>query len=135
MTIEDSNLRLGGWTADYPDPDSVLRQSHFYRIPRHRGWNHPRLDQLLEEAARTVDRSRRLAMYREADRILVNDEIVAVPLFYAQRGASQLLKPWVKGVRYDPSGLFNLTASDSPSPTLQPDRSLNSRAQVRLHTP
>ncbi|MFN2120607.1 MAG: ABC transporter substrate-binding protein, partial [Anaerolineales bacterium] len=84
-TIKDSNLHLGGWTADYPDPDNLLRQSHYYLIPSNRGWRNLRLDELLEQAARTVDRVRRLAMYREADRILVNDEVVAVPLFYRRR--------------------------------------------------
>ena len=107
-TIKDSNLHLGGWTADYPDPDNLLRQSHYYLIPSNRGWRHPRLDELLEQAARTVDRVRRLAMYREADRILVNDEVVAVPLFYRRRGGFELLKPWMKRVRHDTTGFFDL---------------------------
>ena len=95
---------------DYPDPDNFLRQSSFYRILRTRGWRHPRLEQLLEEAARTPDRARRLAMYREADRILVNDEAVVVPLTYQNLRNVELLKPWVKGARYDASGSFGLRA-------------------------
>jgi len=107
-TVSDSHLQLGGWVMDYPDPDNFLRQSSFFRILSHRGWRHPRLEQLLEEAARTADRARRLAMYREADRILVNDEAVAVPLSYSHPRNVELLKPWVKGVRYNAMGNYSL---------------------------
>jgi ABC-type oligopeptide transport system substrate-binding subunit len=107
LLIKDSDMQLGGWSIDYPDPDNFLRQSHFYQIPAHRGWHHPRLEQLLDEAARTADRGRRLAMYREADRISVNDEAVTVPLWYSYLRDSRLVKPWVKGVRYDVGGILN----------------------------
>jgi oligopeptide transport system substrate-binding protein len=103
-TIKDSHLQGGGWSADYPDPDNFLRQSSFYRVLRNRGWRHPRLEQLLEEAAHTTDRTRRLAMYREADRILVNEEAVVVPLGYSFGADIELLKPWVKGVKYNALG-------------------------------
>jgi ABC-type oligopeptide transport system substrate-binding subunit len=106
--VKESNLQLGGWVADYPDPDTFLRQSQFYRILQNRGWRHPRLEQLLDEAARTVDRARRLAMYREADRILVNDEALVVPLRYTQVRDVELLKPWIKGVRHNGMGFLSL---------------------------
>ena len=47
-------------------------------------------------------------MYREADRILVNDEVMAVPLTYSMRRSLELAKPWVKGLRYDPTGWMDL---------------------------
>ncbi|HET7378103.1 MAG TPA: ABC transporter substrate-binding protein, partial [Anaerolineae bacterium] len=107
-TAKDSQLQGGGWTADYPDPDNFLRQSSFYRVLRNRGWHHPRLEQLLEEAARTTDRAQRLAMYREADRILVNEEAVVIPLAYSSLGNVALLKPWVKGMKYNALGSYSL---------------------------
>jgi oligopeptide transport system substrate-binding protein len=103
-TVRDSHLQMGGWIADYPDPDNFLRQSTFYRVPRNRGWRHPRLDQLLGEAAHTTDRAHRLAMYREADRILVNEEAVVAPLGYSAGAYVDLLKPWVKGCKYNALG-------------------------------
>jgi hypothetical protein len=63
---------------------------------------------LLTGAARASDRGRRLAMYREADRILVNDEAVAVPLSYVEQGGLELLKPWIKGLRHKGVAWFNL---------------------------
>ncbi|HSR34589.1 MAG TPA: ABC transporter substrate-binding protein, partial [Anaerolineae bacterium] len=103
----DFNLALIAWSVDYPDPDDFLRQSRFYRMVEARGWRHPRLEGILKEAARTVDRRRRLAMYREADRILVNDEVVAAPFSYADMRAINLLKPWLKGVQFDASARFS----------------------------
>jgi hypothetical protein len=49
-------------------------------------------------------------MYREADRILVNEEAVVVPLAHsASTGAGVvLLKPWVKGFKYNALGNFIL---------------------------
>jgi ABC-type oligopeptide transport system substrate-binding subunit/class 3 adenylate cyclase len=107
-TIKDSHIQSGGWSADYPDPDNFLRQSHFYRLLWNRGWRHARLDQLLEAAARTTDRVQRLAMYREADRILVNEEVVVVPLDYSTGGYVDLVKPWVRGVKFNAMGNFSL---------------------------
>ncbi len=107
-TVTDANLQSGAWVADYPDPDNFLRQSTFYLTLRSRDWHHPRFEQLLETAARTPDRARRLAMYREADRILVNEEVVAVPLSYIAIANAELLKPWVKGFKQNALGYYSL---------------------------
>jgi ABC-type oligopeptide transport system substrate-binding subunit len=37
---------------------------------------------MLEQAAQTNDRPLRMALYHQADRLLVEQEIVAVPLYY-----------------------------------------------------
>ncbi len=106
--ISDSDLRAVGWMGDYPDPDNFLRQSPFYQILWERGWRHPRLAQLLDEAARTADRVRRLAMYREADRILVNEEAVVAPWCYSSMAHIELKKPWIKGLKYNALGYYSL---------------------------
>jgi len=111
LTAKGSHIQFAGWTADYPDPDNFLRQSSFYLIPWNRGWRHSHLEQLLGEAAHTTDRSRRLAMYREADRILVNEEAVVLPIKYlpiASREYVDLLKPWVRGLKRNALGNFSL---------------------------
>lgn len=107
-TLQDSDIQVGGWVMDYPDPDNFLRQSSFFRILSQRGWHQPRVEQLLAAAALTADRSRRLAMYRETDRILVNEEAVMIPLTYTQLRNGELLKPWVKSAVYDAAGSFVL---------------------------
>jgi ABC-type oligopeptide transport system substrate-binding subunit len=108
--VQDALLQWGAWVADYPDPDNFLRGSTFHRVLWNRGWRHPRLEQLLEEAAHTTDRARRLALYREADRILVNEEAVVMPLTYSSNAYIALLKPWVRG--YKRNALNNYSLKD-----------------------
>ena len=107
-TVKDSQIQFGGWTADYPDPDNFLRQSTFYVLLQNRGWRHPRLEQLLREAARTTDRAQRLAMYREADRIFVNEEVVVMPFGYSSGPFFDLMKPWVKRMKHNALGEASL---------------------------
>ncbi|HEY5903225.1 MAG TPA: ABC transporter substrate-binding protein, partial [Anaerolineales bacterium] len=106
----DGHIQGGGWIADYPDPHNFLQESNFYRLLEAWEWRHPRLEQLLDEAAHTTDRARRLAMYREADRILVNDEVVVMPFLYGlgRAGSVVLLRPWVKGMKFNALGNFSL---------------------------
>jgi ABC-type oligopeptide transport system substrate-binding subunit/transcriptional regulator with XRE-family HTH domain len=80
---------LGGWVADYPDPDTFLRVCVDLNLP---GWRDDRYRTLLERAARTTDPVARLAAYEEAERILADDAHV-VPLFYEPEHL--MLKPWV----------------------------------------
>jgi len=95
------HLSLTGWSADYPDPDSVLR------VPFHSKeglnvahWYNPRFDALVEEAARVTDQPKRITLFQEADRILVHEEAAVMPLGYAQ--GRILVKPWVTMPRVPP---------------------------------
>lgn len=96
------SLTLVGWSADYPDPDSLLR------VPFHSKeglnavhWHNPRFDALVEEAARVADQAKRIALFQQADRILVAEETVIMPLCYAQ--GRMLVKPWVSMPRVPPA--------------------------------
>jgi ABC-type oligopeptide transport system substrate-binding subunit/serine/threonine protein kinase len=83
------HIYLLGWIADYPDPDNFLRTA----IHRTRSrWNHPRFEELIERARHEIDHSKRSSLYREADKILI-DEAVVIPLVYARRNL--LVKPWI----------------------------------------
>jgi ABC-type oligopeptide transport system substrate-binding subunit len=87
-------LSVSGWSADYPDPDNMLRVLfHSHEGVNPIGWRQPEFDRLTEQAAATVERKQRLELYREADRILVNEEAAVVPLWYGE--ARQLLQPYV----------------------------------------
>jgi oligopeptide transport system substrate-binding protein len=81
---------LTNWIADCPDPDNFLRVSldHFMGAR----W-HGALAELVERARRTIGQSERIALYQEADRLLIEDALV-IPLFYGRY--SFFLKPWVK---------------------------------------
>jgi len=79
------HLMLGGWIADYPDPDNFLRVVvHSTAGLNEPCWHNGRFDALVEEAARATVQPRRLALYHEADRILVAEEAVIIPFSYGR---------------------------------------------------
>jgi oligopeptide transport system substrate-binding protein len=97
-------LSVSGWSADYPDPDNMLRALfHGQEGVNAIGWHQPHFDRLTEQAAATTDRKQRLELYQQADRILVDDEAAVMPLWYGE--TRQLLQPYVRVPRTPPSML------------------------------
>jgi oligopeptide transport system substrate-binding protein len=99
---DPANLTVAGWTADYPDPDGMLRtvfhSTDGLNRPR---WHNRRFNTLVNEAAKLNDPYQRIELYRDADRILVAEQAAAVPLGYGR--GRMLVKPWV----YYPESLYN----------------------------
>lgn len=95
-------ITISGWSADYPDPDSMLRVLFHSREGLNPiRWRHAEFDALTEQAARIADRKTRIELYRRADRILVAYAAAIMPLSYAQ--GRQLVKPYVELPRIPPS--------------------------------
>jgi oligopeptide transport system substrate-binding protein len=88
-----ANMLMIGWVADYPDPDNFLRKSSVFIELSHWGWRQEHYYQLVEESAHSTDRLRRMALYRKADRILVNDQVLVVPIAYNNRTGLDLFRP------------------------------------------
>jgi ABC-type oligopeptide transport system substrate-binding subunit/class 3 adenylate cyclase len=97
---------MNGWQADYPDPDNFLRQSDAITQLKRLGWQDTSYNRLVEEASRTPDRAKRMAMYRQADRLLVTEQALVMPFFNSQE--KNFSKPWVKKNRENPLGLIYL---------------------------
>jgi ABC-type oligopeptide transport system substrate-binding subunit len=94
-----------GWDGDYPDPDNFLHKSNMVVSLRRTGWIDARYEELIEQAAITPDRAQRLAMYRHADRILVNEEVLVYPTSYGGESYwANLVKPHVKHFRSNALG-------------------------------
>jgi len=86
---DQAGLFLLGWIADYPDPHSFLSEAAPEILRR---WGNEAYDRLVAEASRITDQVQRVALYKEADRMLM-EEAVIVPLTYGQN--HMLVKPWV----------------------------------------
>jgi oligopeptide transport system substrate-binding protein len=91
------------WLADYPDPDSFLRVA----LRLNSKWRHEVYDQLVERARRLTDQRERTELYKQADRILV-EEAPLLPLSYDQ--LPLLVKPWVR--RYPVSASLSFPWKD-----------------------
>jgi ABC-type oligopeptide transport system substrate-binding subunit/predicted Ser/Thr protein kinase/predicted ATPase len=84
------NLWLGGWTADYPDPDSFLRLGALHEFRQ--AWENAEYVELVEGARQTQVHSERMRLYAATQRLLA-EEIPLLPLVYPR--GHLLLKPWV----------------------------------------
>ncbi len=96
-----------GWVADYPDPHNFLGTLFGSDGPMNiSGYSNHELDDLLDRAAAEMDEEARLALYREAERLVVEDA-PCLPLLY---GANHVLvKPYVTGYEPGPLGIADLT--------------------------
>jgi len=83
-----------GWFADYADPFNFLHDC----LKDNGNWQHEPYDRILNKAKQTRDHDERMALYRQAEQILV-DECPLFPLIYLNN--EWLQKPWIKN--YQPS--------------------------------
>lgn len=93
-------LLRGGWCADYPDPENFADVLfHSGSSQNNGGYSNPQLDALLEAARLERDVNKRIAMYQQAEQIIVDD---AAALFTIHSLSYQLVKPYVKGYVFTP---------------------------------
>ncbi len=75
-----------GWCAYIPDAanftESVFRSGSPENYTR---WSSPRLDQLVDGAARETDISKRRAAYRSVEKMLVEENAAIIPLWWSTR--------------------------------------------------
>jgi len=100
MSQRDTSLFIGGWNCSSGDMQEVLDFLLHTPDPSNRwgrenagGYSNPRVDQLAEEAHRTMGRERRLQLLREAARLALED-VAWVPLYVTRNryGASDRLR-------------------------------------------
>lgn len=90
----------GGWCADYPDPENFADALFHSRAQQNNGgYSNPKLDALLERARVEQDVTRRIALYQQAEQLIVDDAPV---LFTVHSLSFQLVKPYVKGYAFTP---------------------------------
>lgn len=93
-------LFSGGWCADYPDPENFADVLfHTGSAQNNGGYSSPHLDALLEFARTEQDVTKRIAMYQQAEQLIVDD---AAALFTAYSLSYQLVKLYVKGYVFTP---------------------------------
>ena len=92
---EDTHLFRLGWCGDYPDANGWLYEGfHPEKSGNFVGWDNQKFAELVEQAQQINDAEKRLALYRHAESILVEEEAVILPIYFST--ASYLVKPWVK---------------------------------------
>ena len=104
---EKDEMFILGWVADYPDPHNFL-DNLFHTGSENNifDYSNPELDALLDQAAVEQDSATRLAMYQQAEQMIVN-EAPCLPLWFGENYV--LIKPYVKGYRLSPLGIPDLS--------------------------
>ena len=90
-----------GWEADYPDPQDFLDiLFHSESSINHGAYSNAEVDGILEQARVEPDITKRIALYHEAEKLIVNDA-AWVPLWYTGE-RNVLIKPHVENYRITP---------------------------------
>jgi oligopeptide transport system substrate-binding protein len=104
---EKDEMFTMGWIADYPDPHNFL-DILFYTGSEVNifEYSNPSLDALLDQAAIEQDGAVRLAMYQQAEQLVV-DDAPCLPLWHGTNYI--LVEPYVKGYELSPLGIPDLS--------------------------
>lgn len=83
MDLQAFPIFHGQWAADYPDAENFmgvfLPESGNNRF----GWKNARFEKLVQEARSSGDTKARIRGYQQADELLVDQDVVVIPLYYS----------------------------------------------------
>ncbi len=111
-----------GWIGDYQDPYSFLELFHSEHRRNDAGYDNPRYDRLLDRIATERIPARRRNLMVEAERMLLEDQVVLpVYTYVTKRLVNPLLKGWAPNVMdFHPSHhMFFVKARGQEAPTDQ----------------
>lgn len=98
---------LEHWAADFPDPDNFLSIFLSNSGDNRFSWKNPEFDQIVNSAGDLTDQAKRKPLYAQAQKILLQDQTVVVPLYYEPIVA--LVRPRVHGLVVNPVGYLLLS--------------------------
>ena len=105
----EGDFFVTGWLADYPSPDDFLYLLFHSGDSGARSiatfYKNPDVDRLLEEARGTLDESRRLELYAQAERQILSDAPV-IPLYFCR--CFRVANARVQGQAVDPMGAIDM---------------------------
>jgi oligopeptide transport system substrate-binding protein len=91
---------LLSWSADFPDPDDFMSVFMSDSGNNRSGWKNSAYDDLILKARGISDDRIREKIYNEAQRLLLEDQVIILPLFYEPNIA--LVRSSVQGLELNP---------------------------------
>jgi oligopeptide transport system substrate-binding protein len=86
-----------GWNADYPHAENWIRDLfHTGASANLAGYSNTRVDELIDQAAAEKDPVASLELYKEVQRIILDEDSVVAPIFHSI--SAFLVKPYVRGL-------------------------------------
>ncbi len=76
------DLCRSSWIGDYNDPNTFLDLFLSTSLNNRTGWSNPEYDRLMKQGNATLDRQNRFALLKQAETLLVRDELPIIPLYH-----------------------------------------------------
>jgi oligopeptide transport system substrate-binding protein len=105
-----------GWIGDYLDPNTFLDMFVTDGGNNRTGWSNNNYDQLIKQAAETIDQSKRYEIFQQAEQILMNETPV-IPIYTYTSAAlvSKDVQGWQSNIlNYHPYKYLRLAAANRP---------------------
>ena len=104
QTLLEKKFMIGRlyWSADYSDPMSMMSLFTSYNTQNNGGYSNQRYDELIGKAMSTDDNAVRMEAMHEAERILIEEDMGAIPIYFFTEPL--LVTPKLKDVVYNPLG-------------------------------
>ncbi len=93
-----------GWGADFPDPHNFMEIFTSWSGNNHTGWHSSLYDRLIIEASQERDSKRRFELYTRAQPLLLEEDVVIVPLFFSR--ATYLTNPHFRNLEITPMDIL-----------------------------
>ena len=88
------NISRRGWIGDYADPSTFLDMMVTGGEQNNTGWSNAEYDRLIAAAARETDPVKRMDIFRQSERILM-DELPILPIYFYV--SKNMVQPYVRG--------------------------------------
>ncbi|MEO7318431.1 MAG: peptide ABC transporter substrate-binding protein [Chthoniobacteraceae bacterium] len=82
LTSLDYDIARSSWVGDYKDANTFLGCFVTDDGNNRTGWSNKRFDECIAAAGAELDREKRFGIFREAEKLLVTDEVAICPLYY-----------------------------------------------------
>ncbi len=82
MSALDYDLARSSWIGDYNDANTFLSIFTTGDGNNRTGWSNARFDSLIAEANREPDVDKREKIFQQAERILIEEDVVVLPLYF-----------------------------------------------------
>ena len=82
MRSLDYHLCRSSWIGDYNDPGTFLEMFLSDSGNNRTGWKNPDFDALIADAAREPDPAKRNTLFQQAEKRLIHDESVVLPVYF-----------------------------------------------------
>jgi oligopeptide transport system substrate-binding protein len=82
MKEKNYHLCRSSWVGDYNDPGTFLEMFLSTSGNNRTGWASPKYDEFIAAAAREPDLNQRSTLFQQAEKLLVTDEAVIIPIYH-----------------------------------------------------